>query len=157
MARLAMDLATSVEYRLRTARAIPPSGTPCAISGVPLSCAILSMARPCPHCGAQKTESVRHGFWYTLAKAFGYRLRKCSRCRRLRLLPRHGETHETAGVDDAGFQPGAADACPRCGSKDYRRSRRRWWERLIGRGPMARCRACRQRFPYPLLSGRVSG
>jgi hypothetical protein len=133
------------------------------------------MAKPCPHCGAEKTESVPHGFLYAIAKVFGYRLRACSRCRRLRLLPRQGERREASEVDvvasepraadasprsgrtnDADSQPPAADACPHCGSKDYRRSRRLWWERLIGRGPMARCRACRYRFPHPLLSDEVS-
>ncbi len=39
--------------------------------------------------------------------------------------------------------------CPRCGSRAYRRSRRRWFEHLLRRPPMARCRSCRQRFPYP--------
>jgi hypothetical protein len=39
--------------------------------------------------------------------------------------------------------------CPRCGSTDYRRSRRRWYERLIKRGKMARCSKCNHRFPYP--------
>ena len=39
--------------------------------------------------------------------------------------------------------------CPRCGSTIYRRSRRRWWEKLIGRPRMARCLKCNHRFPYP--------
>jgi hypothetical protein len=45
------------------------------------------MAAPCSRCGATKTESVRHGLMYKLARRFGYRLRKCGRCRRLRLIP----------------------------------------------------------------------
>jgi rubredoxin len=39
--------------------------------------------------------------------------------------------------------------CPECGSTIYRRSHRRWWEKLIGRPRMARCMKCRHRFPYP--------
>jgi DNA-directed RNA polymerase subunit RPC12/RpoP len=39
--------------------------------------------------------------------------------------------------------------CPKCGSKVYRRSRRRWYERLIKRPRMARCMQCDRRFPYP--------
>jgi hypothetical protein len=39
--------------------------------------------------------------------------------------------------------------CPKCGSILYRRSRRRWWERLMGRPRMARCLRCDHRFPYP--------
>jgi len=46
-------------------------------------------------------------------------------------------------------EPRLAGACPRCGKQDYQRSRRRWWERVIRRGPMVRCRACRARFPMP--------
>ena len=38
--------------------------------------------------------------------------------------------------------------CPTCGSTDCHRSRRRWWERLIKRPPMARCHRCNHRFPY---------
>lgn len=55
----------------------------------------LPMATPCSRCGATKTETVRHGLMYNLARRFGYRLRKCGRCRRLRLLPlhNHGEDH----------------------------------------------------------------
>ena len=39
--------------------------------------------------------------------------------------------------------------CPRCGSSDYHRSRRRWYERLTRRRRMARCMKCNFRFPYP--------
>ncbi len=39
--------------------------------------------------------------------------------------------------------------CPRCGSSNYHRSRRRWYERLVGRRRMARCMKCNHRFPYP--------
>ncbi len=107
------------------------------------------MSKPCRKCGAEKTESVHHGLVYALVKLFGYRLRICSRCHRWRLLPRHGEgSHSASGVQ-TGSQTKLEGACPRCGNKDYRRSRRRWWERMIFRGPMVRCRACRKRFPKP--------
>ena len=39
--------------------------------------------------------------------------------------------------------------CPMCGSTLYRRSRRRWYERLAKRPKMARCLKCDRRFPYP--------
>ena len=39
--------------------------------------------------------------------------------------------------------------CPKCGSTLYRRSRRRWYERLVKRPKMARCLKCDHRFPYP--------
>ena len=131
------------------------------------------LATPCPKCGATKTESARHGMLYRVARMFGYRLRICSRCRRKRFLPRdHSRTGESqegltqpaaagppAGDVSAG-QPtldeeskpapaGRPDACPRCGKYDFRRSHRRFWERLIGRGRMVRCRNCRYRFPKP--------
>jgi len=39
--------------------------------------------------------------------------------------------------------------CPVCGSMEYRRSRRTILERILLRPRMARCRKCRNRFPYP--------
>ena len=39
--------------------------------------------------------------------------------------------------------------CPRCGGGVYRRSHRRWYEKLIKRPRMARCMKCQYRFPYP--------
>jgi len=131
------------------------------------------LATPCPKCGATKTESAHHGVLYRVARLFGYRLRVCSRCRRKRFLRRDsfraGESPEgrtqpavagsPAGDVSAGQPPGdgesgpgSADrrgACPRCGKYDFRRSHRRFWERLIGRGRMVRCRNCRYRFPKP--------
>ena len=47
------------------------------------------MIPPCPKCGATKTDPVPHNFKYNLARALGYRLQKCSRCRAARYLPRH--------------------------------------------------------------------
>ena len=40
--------------------------------------------------------------------------------------------------------------CPKCGSTVFRRSRRRWFERLLKRPRMARCMKCSHRFPYPV-------
>jgi len=40
--------------------------------------------------------------------------------------------------------------CPKCGGTNFRRSRRRWWERMIKRPRMARCMKCSHRFPYPI-------
>jgi len=39
--------------------------------------------------------------------------------------------------------------CPYCGSWVFRRSKRRFLERLFGRPRMARCMDCYRRFPYP--------
>ena len=39
--------------------------------------------------------------------------------------------------------------CPKCGSTNYHRSHRRWWERWLKRPKMARCMKCGHRFPYP--------
>jgi hypothetical protein len=39
--------------------------------------------------------------------------------------------------------------CPKCGSTVYRRSRRRWYEKMLKRPRMARCLKCEHRFPYP--------
>lgn len=39
--------------------------------------------------------------------------------------------------------------CPKCGSSLFRRSRRRWYERMVRRPKMARCMKCDHRFPYP--------
>ena len=109
------------------------------------------MATPCKKCGAEKTEDVRHGLLYSLAKAFGYRLRMCSRCHRLRLVSRHlkPSVEKPTPAPDSTSQPPVMGACPKCGKTDFRRSRRHFWERLIVRGPMVRCRACRARFPLP--------
>ena len=49
------------------------------------------MTSPCPRCGATKTECVRHGIIYKLMRAFGYRLRQCSGCRKPRLIRRHDD------------------------------------------------------------------
>lgn len=118
-------------------------------SGILKVPALNEMVAPCEKCGAEKTESVDHGLLYALAKVFGYRLRMCSRCRRLRLLPRRGERIARGEERKPRPESKVPGACPQCGEKDYRRSRRRWWERAIRRGPMVRCRACRTRFPMP--------
>lgn len=39
--------------------------------------------------------------------------------------------------------------CPNCGSMLFRRSHRRWYERMMNRPKMARCSRCDHRFPYP--------
>jgi hypothetical protein len=131
------------------------------------------MVPPCRKCGATRAESVRHRYplRYSIVKVFGYRLRLCARCNRLRLIPQQFlekqaselpvspvpasaveqpleppnlEPEESAKVFDH------SQACPDCGATKYHRSRRRWYEHLMGRPPMARCRVCDHRFPYPL-------
>jgi transcription elongation factor Elf1 len=61
------------------------------------------MIPPCPKCGATKTDPVPHNFKYDLARALGYRLQKCSRCRAARYLPRH--TRKPDGSSQAGKEP----------------------------------------------------
>jgi len=47
------------------------------------------MANPCPRCGTEKTESVKHGFIYYRLWNMGYHLRRCSFCNRKRIFKRH--------------------------------------------------------------------
>ncbi len=166
------------------------------------------MPAPCPRCGATKTERIRAGVRYELARLLGYELNQCAGCRRLRFLRRHARRREnvpansapatrragrssaqeeraenrapegtpvTASIAGGAAQdasgPLVADretphtharrndsdglsGCPRCGSKRYRRSRRRWLERVMGRAPMARCKACGYRFALPQASSQ---
>lgn len=120
------------------------------------------MATPCRKCGATKTEPSRHGPMHRLARRFGYRLRRCARCHRMRLVPldeprdfpndERLEGLDTSGHEsppDEALKEPAGPTCPRCGKSDYRRSRRRWWEHLLHRPHMVRCRSCRTRFPLP--------
>jgi hypothetical protein len=51
------------------------------------------------------------------------------------------------GAAKAEDQKHSLYSCPTCGSRDCRRSRRTFWEHLLGRGKMLRCRNCRRRFP----------
>ena len=53
-----------------------------------------------------------------------------------------GLAEQTDEVDDYWL-------CPKCGSTIFRRSHRRWYERLLRRPKMARCMKCDHRFPYP--------
>jgi hypothetical protein len=120
------------------------------------------MASPCRKCGATKTEPVRAGLRYKLARQLGYELRKCARCRKLRLLPRRkkrtteaeaaSEEAAAAPVQDpaAFYDPDGFDGCPRCGRMKFHRSRRGWLERgVLRHPPMVRCSACGYRFPAP--------
>lgn len=52
-------------------------------------------------------------------------------------------------VEEAASEVEDYRLCPKCGSTAYRRSRRRWYEKLIKRPRMARCLRCDHRFPYP--------
>ncbi len=61
-------------------------------------------------------------------------------------------TLETATSISVAEADDAADddhCCPECGSTHYRRSRRRFFERLLKHARMARCLRCNHRFPYP--------
>jgi hypothetical protein len=112
-------------------------------------------AKPCRKCGSTKTGSVRHGLFPGLAKLFGYRLRSCGGCHRLRLIKRHPVTEPETIRQAAPKAPTPAPqleqtiGCPYCGAADFRKSRRRWYDRLMRRPKMARCRSCRRRFPRP--------
>lgn len=123
------------------------------------------MASPCRKCGASKTDPTHHGFVASVAGLFGFRVRKCARCRRLRFLLPHEHTDEpspskapaspqaTPKQGLAGSKASSEFACPNCGSTDIRRSKRHWYERVLGRDPMARCRKCRYRFPRKAVQG----
>ena len=113
-------------------------------------------AKPCRKCGSTKTGSVPHGLLFKLARTFGYRLRLCGGCRRLRLVRRNTEAEPEMIRPPVSQMPAPAPAkntvgCPYCSSTDFRRSRRRWYDRLIRRPAMARCRNCRRRFPRPYV------
>src|SRR5579863_2189010 len=115
------------------------------------------MAAPCRKCGGTKTEPVRPGLRHKLARKLGYELRKCARCRRMRLIHRGSRpatpanaAPETAYIASTFHDPDGFNGCPRCGEKHFHRSQRGWLERvLLRRPPMARCVACRHRFPIP--------
>lgn len=118
------------------------------------------MAAPCRKCGATKTEPIRPGLRHKLAKQLGYDLRKCARCRKLRLLRRkkRGADAGASAQPDAAIpqerpafhDPDGFNGCPRCGATNFRRSRRNWLQReLLRRPPMVRCAACGYRFPAP--------
>ncbi len=128
------------------------------------------MAAPCRKCGATKTEPVRPGLRQKLARQFGYDLRKCARCRKLRLLARgkkRAVANVVTGVEDVNggtaaspiapdpapfYDPDGFNGCPRCGETRFRRSRRTWLDRVVFRHPpMVRCSACGYRFPAPQL------
>ncbi len=53
------------------------------------------------------------------------------------------------GVAEAIDEEDEYRLCPKCRGTVYRRSRRRWWERMMKRPKMARCMKCDHRFPYP--------
>ena len=53
------------------------------------------------------------------------------------------------GVAEAPEEVYEYRVCPKCGSGSYRRSRRRWYEKMVKRPKMARCLKCDHRFPYP--------
>jgi len=60
------------------------------------------------------------------------------------------ETAASTSVAEADDAVGDYHFCPECGSTFYRRSRRRFFERLLKRPRMARCLRCNHRFPYPV-------
>lgn len=119
------------------------------------------MPVPCHKCGATKTEPARRGITANLLRAMGYRLRRCSRCRRRRVLresvfkPRGVYASKTSqnsarsAADYGSFDPDGFEGCPRCGGAEYERAPRNLLERGLGWAPMARCRSCGKRFTYP--------
>jgi hypothetical protein len=126
------------------------------------------MPSPCRKCGSTKTEPVHHGLAYRFVRILGYRLRKCSRCRRTRILPESlrkmrsysqaaSATSAANAIGPAAVPPGISndfdpdgfDGCPRCGNLSFDRAPRNWIERGLGLAHMARCRSCGKRFPYP--------
>lgn len=77
--------------------------------------AICQMPKPCPRCGATRTDSVRHGVLYWGAWALGYRLRECSRCRFPRLFGRHNQDKPES---EAAFT--AEDTSPKVGTAEQK-------------------------------------
>ena len=84
------------------------------------------MISPCPKCGGTKTDPVPHDFKYNLARAFGYRLQRCTRCRTARFMRIHREkslgaslvveeTGSTAWLVEERESPGAAETSPEPG------------------------------------------
>lgn len=170
------------------------------------------MGIPCRKCGSQRTNSI-HGWRDLLARAFGYRAKRCLGCYRVRWIRKSLTQTERAGgpsdppersslreqastnavapsmgvtlpprkIIDSGDEskhghspameaavparemkppaavpvatpPAASEfrgalCCPFCGASRVQRSRRRSFERLIGKGKMMRCRMCGKRFP----------
>ena len=112
--------------------------------------------RPCRRCGSTKTGSVRRELLSKMALTFGYSLRECGGCHRLRLVPRQHEGEPETIRQPVSKLPAPPPGenivgCPYCGSTDFHRSRRRWYDRLMKRPTMARCRICRRRFPRPYI------
>ncbi len=64
--------------------------------------------------------------------------------------------HPSQQGERAGDPDGARRGCPRCGSALYRRSHRGLFDRLLLRGPMARCKDCRCRFRFPATGKRIA-
>ena len=58
-------------------------------------------------------------------------------------------SRSSVGVAEAVDEVDEYRLCPKCRGSVYRRSRRRWYERLMKRPKMARCMKCDYRFPYP--------
>ena len=123
------------------------------------------MGAPCRRCGTTKTEPVRRGLRPKLAQKLGYDLRKCARCRKLRLISRRPppwaaapgnapfipfELATSPVAPQPTYDPDGFNGCPRCGEPDYHPAGRNWFERvLLRQPPMARCVKCRYRFPVP--------
>jgi hypothetical protein len=110
-----------------------------------------------PHPDDMTVEELRESFDRHIAKSLG------KDSTDLRTAGRNMASDSPEKPDELGAQPigssiGVADAtdevddyrlCPKCGSTLYRRSRRRWYERLVRRPKMARCLKCDHRFHYP--------
>jgi hypothetical protein len=60
-------------------------------------------------------------------------------------------SESTVGPADSAAETRETGLCPKCGSTVFRRSRRRWYEKIMKRPRMARCLKCGRRFPYPRL------
>jgi hypothetical protein len=59
------------------------------------------------------------------------------------------EGSSSVGVAEVGPETEGHGVCIKCGNNYYRRSRRRWYEKLLKRPRMARCLKCDHRFPCP--------
>jgi hypothetical protein len=110
-----------------------------------------------PHPDDMTVEELRESFDREIAKSLGKEPADLKATRGT-MASDSTENPRELGAQPIGSSIGVAETtdevddyrlCPRCGSTVFRRSHRRWYERLVNRPKMARCMKCDHRFPYP--------
>jgi len=110
-----------------------------------------------PHPNEMTSEELTEHFNRKIAQSMG-QAQAVSEGEGEKMVANTGEESQEAADQPQAVSVGVADPadevedyrlCPKCGSTLYRRSRRRWYERLMSRPRMARCLKCDHRFPYP--------